>query len=160
MVDYALELIATKHDSARVHGIMFFSYVLLCPSKVILDYFDAKDGVRKLFNVISTLKILQSPNPSSSDNDSHAEKTCAKMASICLKRYVERHLVIRADALNISTSRYIDSNKLATSSKQPIFELATEIGANSRELKHEYLFKPGFEIGSSWVELILRLCDR
>ena len=133
VVEYALDLIETKHDSARVHGIMFFSYVLLSPSKHILTLFDQKDGVRRLFNVISTLKILQAE--SRHDTDSHAEKTCAKMASICLRRYIERHLIIRAEALNIPTNRFLDSNKQTISKKQSIFELASQINSVSKDYR-------------------------
>ena len=120
-------MIQTKHDSARVHGIMFFSYVLLSNSKTILDFFDEKDGVRILFNVISTLKILQ-PENLASDNDSHAEKTCAKMASICLKRYLERHLLFKSEELDIPTRKYTETSK--PNSTFPIYNLSVEVSSN------------------------------
>ena len=91
VVEYTLDLIETKHDSARVHGIMFFSYALQNKSLNILKYFDECDGVRRLYNVLSTLKILQKKD-SHHQVDTHAEKTCTKMASVCILRYLEQHL--------------------------------------------------------------------
>jgi len=37
VVEYTLDLIETKHDSARVHGIMFFSYGLQNSNLNLID---------------------------------------------------------------------------------------------------------------------------
>lgn len=56
LVGYVLWLMECSHDSSRCHACMFFSQVF--PFRVMLDLFDQRDGLRRLFNVISTLEIL------------------------------------------------------------------------------------------------------
>lgn len=51
LVTYALWLLERSHDSGRCHATMFFGFSF--PFKVILEEFDAQDGLRKLFNVVS-----------------------------------------------------------------------------------------------------------
>lgn len=51
LVTYALWLLGCSHDSGRCHATMFFG--LSFQFKVILDEFDAQDGLRKLYNVVS-----------------------------------------------------------------------------------------------------------
>ena len=122
VVEYTLDLIETKHDSARVHGIMFFSYALQNKSLDILKYFDECDGVRRLYNVLSTLKILQKDQ--NHQIDTHAEKTCTKMASICILRYLEQHLSQLAAQNNIQLG--LSQSGLKNCS---LFEMAREIDA-------------------------------
>lgn len=50
LVTYALWLLERSHDSGRCHATMFFGFSF--PFKVILEEFDAQDGLRKLFNVV------------------------------------------------------------------------------------------------------------
>ena len=78
---------------------MFFSYGLVNQNLQILKFFDKADGIRRLYNVVSTLKILQA-DPAHV-LDTHAEKTCAKMASVCILRYLEQHLIRLADQYGI-----------------------------------------------------------
>lgn len=52
LVRYALWILGRCHDSSKCHATMFFS--LSFQFKVILDEFDAQDGLRKLYNVVST----------------------------------------------------------------------------------------------------------
>jgi len=76
------------------------------------------DGIRRLYNVVSTLKILQAdPNT----HDTHAEKTYAKMASVCILRYLERHLLRLAERKGLRTTKY---HKTSGSN---LFELARDI---------------------------------
>jgi len=51
LVRYALWILGRCHDSSKCHATMFFS--LSFQFKVILDEFDAQDGLRKLYNVVS-----------------------------------------------------------------------------------------------------------
>ena len=118
VVEYTLDLIETKHDSARVHGIMFFSYGLQNSNLNLIDYFDKLDGIRRLYNVVSTLKILQA-DPST--HDTHAEKTCAKMASVCILRYLEHHLLRLAERKGLRATKYHKN------SGSNLFELARDI---------------------------------
>lgn len=50
LVTYALWLLERSHDSGRCHATMFFGFSF--PFKIILEEFDAQDGLRKLFNVV------------------------------------------------------------------------------------------------------------
>lgn len=45
-----LWLLECSHDSSRLHAAMFFSQAFAF--KIILDIFDQKDGLRRLFNVV------------------------------------------------------------------------------------------------------------
>lgn len=56
LVTYALWLLERSHDSGRCHATMFFGFSF--PFKVILEEFDAQDGLRKLFNVVSIYYIV------------------------------------------------------------------------------------------------------
>lgn len=51
LVKYALWILGHSYDSGKCHATMFFG--LSFQFKVILDEFDAQDGLRKLYNVVS-----------------------------------------------------------------------------------------------------------
>ena len=51
LINYVLWLLECSHESGRCHATMFFGMAF--PFRVILDLFDKKDGLRKLFNVVS-----------------------------------------------------------------------------------------------------------
>ncbi|EDV55478.1 protein mahjong [Drosophila erecta] len=95
LVRYALWILGRCHDSSKCHATMFFS--LSFQFKVILDEFDAQDGLRKLYNVISVLKILDpSHNDSDNDSDINEDVECAsrqmvRHVCVALKRYMEAH---------------------------------------------------------------------
>ncbi|XP_052843160.1 LOW QUALITY PROTEIN: protein mahjong [Drosophila gunungcola] len=95
LVRYALWILGRCHDSSKCHATMFFS--LSFQFKVILEEFDAQDGLRKLYNVISVLKILD-PSHNDSDNDSEinedvecASRQMVRHVCVALKRYMEAH---------------------------------------------------------------------
>lgn len=52
LVTYGLWLLGSTHDSSRCHATMFFG--LSFQFKIMLDEFDKQDGLRKLYNVVST----------------------------------------------------------------------------------------------------------
>lgn len=56
LVTYALWLLERSHDSGRCHATMFFGFSF--PFKVILEEFDAQDGLRKLFNVVRDRQLF------------------------------------------------------------------------------------------------------
>ena len=56
LVRYALWLLECSHESGRCHATMFFGTSF--QFRVILELFDAQDGLRRLYNMISTLSIL------------------------------------------------------------------------------------------------------
>lgn len=97
LVKYALWLLGRSYDSGKCHATMFFG--LSFQFKVILDEFDAQDGLRKLYNVISVLKIV---NPPANDEDDSitsqnedlecASRQFVRHVFVALKRYMESHL--------------------------------------------------------------------
>lgn len=56
LVQYALWLLGRSYDSGKCHATMFFG--LSFQFKVILDAFDAQDGLRKMYNVVSIYLFL------------------------------------------------------------------------------------------------------
>nr|XP_031831732.1 protein mahjong isoform X2 [Nomia melanderi] len=98
LVTYALWLLERSHDSGRCHATMFFGFSF--PFKVILEEFDAQDGLRKLFNVISTLPILNlEEEPTLNDDEECASRQIVRHVAVALKRYMEAHLHLKAEQL-------------------------------------------------------------
>ncbi|CAG4959101.1 unnamed protein product [Colias eurytheme] len=96
LVRYALWLLECSHDSGRCHATMFFG--LSFQFRVILEEFDNQDGLRKLYNVISTLPILGSDDEELrvSDDETCAARQIVRHVCVALRRYFEAHLRIRA----------------------------------------------------------------
>ncbi|EZA61461.1 Protein VPRBP [Ooceraea biroi] len=98
LVMYALWLLERSHDSGRCHATMFFGFSF--PFKVILEEFDAQDGLRKLFNVISTLPILNIDEEMAiNDDEECASRQIVRHVAVALKRYMEAHLHLKAEQL-------------------------------------------------------------
>uniref|UniRef100_A0A0K8V4J0 DDB1-and CUL4-associated factor-like 1 n=1 Tax=Bactrocera latifrons TaxID=174628 RepID=A0A0K8V4J0_BACLA len=114
LVHYALWLMERSYDSGVCHATMFFG--LSFQFKVILDEFDAQDGLRKLYNVISILKIL---NPSNNDDDENpinddlecASRQLVRHVCVALKRYMESHLFYKYN--NFMRSQCLFSNEFS-----------------------------------------------
>ncbi|XP_033156419.1 protein mahjong [Drosophila mauritiana] len=108
LVRYALWILGRCHDSSKCHATMFFS--LSFQFKVILDEFDAQDGLRKLYNVISVLKILDpSHNDSDNDSDFNEDVECAsrqmvRHVCVALKRYMEAHFFYKYNSFLCQTN--------------------------------------------------------
>ncbi|XP_045782189.1 protein mahjong isoform X1 [Maniola jurtina] len=96
LVEYSLWLLECSHDSGRCHATMFFG--LSFQFRVILEEFDKQDGLRKLYNVISTLPILGSDEEESrvSDDETCAARQIVRHVCVALRRYFEAHLRIRS----------------------------------------------------------------
>ncbi|CAH0698535.1 unnamed protein product [Spodoptera exigua] len=96
LVRYALWLLECSHDSGRCHATMFFG--LSFQFRVILEEFDHQDGLRKLYNVISTLPILSADEDESrvSEDETCAARQIVRHVCVALRRYLEAHLRLRA----------------------------------------------------------------
>ncbi|CAH0556965.1 unnamed protein product [Brassicogethes aeneus] len=99
LVKYALWLLECSHDSGRCHTIMFFG--LTFQFKVILDEFDAQDGLRKLHNVIATLPIML---PDADTGQLNEDQECAarqmvRHVCVAYRRYFEAHLVAKVELI-------------------------------------------------------------
>jgi HIV-1 Vpr-binding protein len=71
MMDYALYALDHSHESGRASIAMFLSHAL--HFRAMLDRFDQRDGLRRLYNYISTLTILQKNEDEDEEviNDEH-----------------------------------------------------------------------------------------
>ncbi|KDR23940.1 protein mahjong [Zootermopsis nevadensis] len=98
LVKYTLWLLECSHDSGRCHATMFFG--LSFQFRAILAEFDAQDGLRKLYNVISTLPILSVEDDATlNDDEECAARQIVRHVCVALKRYLEAHLCIKAENL-------------------------------------------------------------
>lgn len=106
LVEYALWLLERSHDSSRCHATMFFGLVF--PFRPLLELFDARDGLRKLLNVMSTLDVFvrgsESSSPSS-DEQVFASRQTARHVCVALKRYFEAHLALKAEQVRRAHAR-------------------------------------------------------
>uniref|UniRef100_T1J9J0 DDB1- and CUL4-associated factor 1 n=1 Tax=Strigamia maritima TaxID=126957 RepID=T1J9J0_STRMM len=105
LVNYALWLLECSHESGRCHATMFFG--LSFHFQRILDLFDSQDGLRKLFNVISTLEVLSIDGQGAlfSDDEVFASRQTARHVCVALKRYYEAHLAKKAEQIRRSQNR-------------------------------------------------------
>ncbi|KAK7868719.1 hypothetical protein R5R35_008241 [Gryllus longicercus] len=104
LVRYALWLLECSHDSGRCHATMFFG--LSFQFRVILQAFDAEDGLRKLYNLISTLPILSVDDETIlNDDEENAARQIVRHVCVAIKRYLEAHLCIKAESLRRSQFR-------------------------------------------------------
>ena len=96
LVRYCLWLLECSHDTGRQYAIMFFG--LAFPFRNILEIFDTCDGLRKLYNSISTLGIIRDrgeEREALSDDQEFMQRQHVRYTSQTLKRYMEAHLAIR-----------------------------------------------------------------
>jgi HIV-1 Vpr-binding protein len=98
-------LLECSHDSGRCHAIMFFG--LTFQFKVILEEFDAQDGLRKLHNVISTLSILLPDADSTQLNEDQecAARQIVRHVCVAYRRYLEAHLNSKVEPIRRSQLR-------------------------------------------------------
>ncbi|XP_062610768.1 DDB1- and CUL4-associated factor 1-like [Saccostrea cucullata] len=108
LVSYTLWLLECSHDSSRCHAAMFFGQAF--PYRVILNLFDQKDGLRRLFNVISTLQIMDvDERRDVSDDQLFTMRQLTRHASLALKKYFEAHLSHKVEEIKRSHARSDDS---------------------------------------------------
>ncbi|XP_063231311.1 protein mahjong isoform X2 [Bacillus rossius redtenbacheri] len=104
LVRYALWLLECSHASGRCHATMFFG--LSFQFRAILHEFDAQDGLRKLYNTVSTQQILTADYSGAlNDDEESAARQVVRHVCVALKRYAEAHLCIRARQLRRSQLR-------------------------------------------------------
>lgn len=98
LVRYSLWLLECSHDSGRCHATMFFG--LSFQFRIIREEFDAQDGLRKLYNVMSTLPILAVEEEATLNEDEECSaRQIVRHVCVALKRYLEAHLYLKAEQL-------------------------------------------------------------
>ncbi|XP_071500880.1 DDB1- and CUL4-associated factor 1-like [Diadema antillarum] len=105
MMNYMLWLLECSHESGRCHATMFLMTSL--GFGAVLELFDRKDGLRKLFNTMSTLSILdpEDQNSNQNDDDVFSSRQTVKHTSLALKRYFETHLALKVDSIKRAYAR-------------------------------------------------------
>ena len=100
LVNFVLWLLECSHESGRCHATMFFG--ISFPFKVILELFDKHDGLRKMYNMASTLELLNSEEDmqnSLSEDEVFTSLQAARHVMVALRKYFEAHLCIKANEL-------------------------------------------------------------
>ena len=69
--------------------------------RILLDIFDAQDGVRKLFNSINTLEILNNDEleQNLTDDQEYQQRLFIRYGMVTFKLYFVAHLGIKAQQL-------------------------------------------------------------
>ena len=102
LMKYILWLVECSHDSGRQWAVMFCG--LACAFRILLDIFDEQDGVRKLYNTICTLQIL---NPDSdqpinnilTDDQEYNQRLSIRHVMVTFRLYIQSHLAVKAQQL-------------------------------------------------------------
>ncbi|ELU17976.1 hypothetical protein CAPTEDRAFT_202659, partial [Capitella teleta] len=140
LVHCELWMLECSHESGRCHATMFFGMAF--PFRVILELFDHQDGLRKLFNVISTLAILNVEEDTDavlSEDEIFASRQAARHVCVALMKYFQAHLAIKADQLRRSHLRHEAGSPLV---EMPAYKASTfppEVIEDSIELLLECL---------------------
>ncbi|KAH3892821.1 hypothetical protein DPMN_016951, partial [Dreissena polymorpha] len=104
LVNYVLWLMECSHVSSRCHAAMFFLQSF--PFLVILNRFDTHDGLRRLYNTLSTLEIMNiESNASLTEDQMFTQRQSARHVCVALKKYFECHLVLKVNELKRSHAR-------------------------------------------------------
>ncbi|KAL8603740.1 hypothetical protein ACOMHN_024356 [Nucella lapillus] len=139
LVGYMMWLLECSHDSSRCHACMFFTQVF--PFRVLLEMFDQRDGLRRLFNMISTLEILDRDSNSANHSEDQIFSMRQSARHVCgsLKKYFEAHLIIKAEEVRRS---HIRSEGVSPVQETPAYKpmkLSSQVVSDSIELLMEYL---------------------
>ncbi|KAK6059696.1 hypothetical protein COOONC_02659 [Cooperia oncophora] len=100
VVEYALWCLEHSYESGMGSAAMFFTHGFYY--KPILERFDQRDGLRKLYNYISTLTLLQEANKDKIDltEEQHLTSSQAiRNASAAFKNYFSAHLFVKLEQI-------------------------------------------------------------
>ena len=98
LVKFCLWLLECSHETGRQYSIMFFG--LAFSFRTMLEIFDSCDGLRRLYNTISTLSIITEKNEDRqglSDDQEFSQRQSVRYTVQALKKYFEAHLAIRVE---------------------------------------------------------------
>ncbi|RCN53505.1 LisH protein [Ancylostoma caninum] len=100
VVDYALWCLEHSYESGMGSAAMFFTHGFFY--KPILERFDQRDGLRRLYNYISTLTLLQEANKDKVDltEEQHLTSSQAiRNACTAFKNYLSSHLFLKLEQI-------------------------------------------------------------
>eukprot|EP00898_Chlorokybus_atmophyticus_P007939 jgi/Chlat1/8146/Chrsp76S07604 len=95
VVSAALELLACAHDPARKNAALFFAAAF--PFRVVLDAFDAKDGMRQLLNLLRHIALVHDGTSAGRQVASHACKA--------FRQYFRAHFTVLVDSLRTTKEK-------------------------------------------------------
>ena len=98
LVKYCLWLLECSHETGRQYAIMFFGIAF--SFRTLLEIFDSCDGLRRLYNTISTLSIISDKDEdrqSMTDDQEFSQRQNVRYTVQALKKYFESHLAIRVE---------------------------------------------------------------
>ncbi|XP_039287323.1 DDB1- and CUL4-associated factor 1 [Nilaparvata lugens] len=157
LVRYALWLLECSHDSGRCHATMFFGVSF--QFRIILEEFDAQDGLRKLYNLMSMLPIL-SPDDRNyvlNEDEDCAARQIVRHVCVALKRYLEAHLYVRAEQLRRAHMRESNSEHHKMQSTLPSYKAVRSTPEEVREQISVLLELMPFRAHWQPVDQLLRL---
>lgn len=99
VVRYVLWCMECSHESGRQFAAMFFGIACFFPA--MLEAMDGQDGLRRLYNTVSTLKILTHHEESAAlnllmtEDEEFGQRQSLRHAMVAFKRYFEAHLAVR-----------------------------------------------------------------
>ncbi|KAJ1355503.1 hypothetical protein KIN20_012943 [Parelaphostrongylus tenuis] len=100
VVEYALWCLEHSYESGMGSAAMFFAHGFYY--KPILERFDQRDGLRKLYNYISTLTLLQGSNKERIDLTEEQHLTSSQVIRNTVsdfKAYFEAHLFVKLEQI-------------------------------------------------------------
>ncbi|GMT25335.1 hypothetical protein PFISCL1PPCAC_16632 [Pristionchus fissidentatus] len=97
VVEYMLWVQEHSHESGMASATMFLSHALAF--RAILDRFDAKDGLRKLYNYMSTLTLLQHAATDVDLTEEQVQTSTQTIRNTCaaLRTYATSHVFMRVE---------------------------------------------------------------
>ncbi|XP_050398769.1 DDB1- and CUL4-associated factor 1 [Patella vulgata] len=149
LVEYALWLLECSHDSSRIHAAMFFSQTF--PFKVMLDLFDQQNGLRHLFNAISTLALLNVEDNSENLSEDYVFTMRQTARHVCgaMRMYFDAHMIMKAEEIKRSHDRSDEHPPVhETASFRPV-KISEELIEENIELLSMF-----FPIRSHWTPVI------
>ncbi|XP_059078551.1 DDB1- and CUL4-associated factor 1-like isoform X2 [Tigriopus californicus] len=103
LVKYVLWLMECSHDTGRQFGVMFFG--MSAAFRKLLELYDKEGGQRKVFNTISTLRVLNPDDDDMlilTDDEEYTQRQKLRHAMVALKKYFEAHLALKCEQLKRS----------------------------------------------------------
>ncbi len=109
-----------SHETGRLYAAMLFGTASSYP--ILLRILDKQDGLRRLFNTISTLKVLthsenSAVNMMATDDEEFNQRQALRQCMMSFKRYLEGHLAAKCDELR---GQGATTHRLVQSATKPI----------------------------------------
>ena len=104
LVSYSLWLLERSHETSKSNATMFFASSFAF--RIILEIFDAQDGLRKLLNAMFILNLFEDSDPETTHEQDvmMGKRQLARQTCVALKKYFEAHLFFESERVRRLTS--------------------------------------------------------